>query len=202
MKRSDDEDRRLISQCAAGDKQGSEAFVRKFSSLVYWAVQNLLVLRHVRFTSDDLEDLHNTVFLKLFENQCKRLRQYKGDKGCSLATWIRTIAVRLTLNHLRKKGLDSMEGRDQLVPLEDVPHLTEERADPWKFLEASEQEHLLRDGIRSLPPRDRLFLKLHFDKGLSIPQVAETMSVSVQNAYTIKHRAIQKLKAYVASLTK
>ncbi|QTA84786.1 RNA polymerase sigma factor [Desulfonema magnum] len=202
MKPSQTEDKELLSRCLAGDRDASEIFVQQYSSLVYWAVQNILVLKHIRFTEDDLHDLHNSVFLQLFEKQCKKLRQYRGDKGCTLATWIRTLTVRITLNYLRKKGVDSIEGRSVLIPLEELSDLREEKAGPWELLEKSEQHRMLRHGMQNLPPRERLFLKLHFDKGLSIPEAAETMEISVQNAYTIKHRAIQKLKSYVASVTK
>ncbi len=83
MKPSQTEDKELLSLCLAGDREASEIFVQRFSSLVYWAVQNILVIKHIRFTEDDLHDLHNNVFLQLFEKQYKKLRQYRGDKGCS-----------------------------------------------------------------------------------------------------------------------
>lgn len=199
---SDKEDRRLLSQCLSGDRDASEEFVRRFSGLVFWSVRNTLTLKHIRFYNDDIEELHNTVFLKLFENRCKKLRQYKGDKGCSVATWIRTVTVRVILNHIRKKGFDSMEGRERLVPLEDLSDLkTDSDEDALELLEKSEQTLMVQDGIETLPPKERLFLKLHFEQGLPIPKVAKMMNITPQNAYTIKHRAILKLKAYVASVT-
>jgi RNA polymerase sigma factor (sigma-70 family) len=52
--------------------------------------------------------------------------------------------------------------------------------------------------MKNLSPRDRLFMKLHFDQGLSAAEVAAAMQVSVENVYTIKNRAIQRLKTQVA----
>jgi DNA-directed RNA polymerase specialized sigma24 family protein len=43
-------------------------------------------------------------------------------------------------------------------------------------------------------------MKLHVDHALSIAEIAETMQLSISNAYTVKHRAIQRLKSHVASL--
>lgn len=40
-------------------------------------------------------------------------------------------------------------------------------------------------------------MKLYIDSGYSIKEIAETMKVSVDNVYTIKHRAIKKLKTYL-----
>jgi RNA polymerase sigma-70 factor (ECF subfamily) len=193
------EDRDLLSRCFSGDGEAAENLVRRFSNLVYKAVQHTLIVKHVRFNKQDLEDFHNTVFLRLFANDCKKLKQYRGENGCSLATWIRLITVRTVLDHLRKKGVDSITRRDTHITLDEVYGLKGDEYDGLALLEKAEQEQLLREGMRNLPPRDRLFMKLHFDQGLSVAEVAAAMQVSVENVYTIKHRAIQRLKTQVAS---
>ena len=195
------EDRDLLSRCFAGDGEAAENLVRRFSNLVYQAVQHTFIVKHVRFNKQDLEDFHNTVFLRLFEHGCKKLKQYRGKNGCSLATWIRLITVRTVLDHLRKKGVDSIARRDTQIPLDEVYGLKGDECDGLDLLERAEKEQLLREGMQNLPPRDRLFMKLHFDQGLSVAEVAAAMQVSVENVYTIKHRAIQRLKAQVASAT-
>jgi len=192
------EDRRLLSKCFSGDRKASETLVRRFSDLVYRSVQHTLIAKHVPFNRHDLEDLHNAVFLGLFEKKCKKLRQYQGRNGCSLASWIRMIAVRTALDHLRKKGVDSLVWQKKRIPLEELPELKAEEVEIWANMEKAEQERLLQIGMQRLPPRDRLFIKLHFDQELSIAEIAETMQLSMANAYTIKHRAIHKLKSYVA----
>ena len=188
-------DRRWLKKCIAGDKKAGEKFVREFSDLVYRSVRHTLWVKNVYFNQDDLEDLHNTVFLKLFENQGKKLGQFKGKNGCGLATWIRIITVRIVLNHIRKKGLDSITGQQKRIPLEDIPELSLADSGPLAEIEKAEKQQSIKDGIRDLPPRDRLFLLLHYENGYSLKRVAETMKLSLNNAYIIKHRAIQKLKS-------
>jgi len=199
MKHSPEENRQLLSRCFAGDRKAYEIFVRRFSDPVYRAVQYAFKVKFVSYGTSDLEDLHNTVFLGLFEDRCKKLRQYQGKNGCSLATWIRIVTVRTVLNHLRKKGMDSMGWQTKRIPLEDLPELKADGTEPWALMEKAEQERLLRDGIRNLPPRDRLFMKLHYNQGLPVEEVARAMELTMQNAYTVKHRAIQRLKSYVAT---
>jgi RNA polymerase sigma factor (sigma-70 family) len=188
-------DRRWLKKCIAGDKNACERFVKEYSDLVYRSVRYTLWVKNLYFNQDDLEDLHNTVFLKLFENHRKKLSQFKGKNGCGLGTWIRIIAVRIVLNHIRKRGLDSITGQEKRIPLEDIPELS--LAEPVTLAESekAEKQQSIKDGIRKLPPRDRLFLMLHFENGYSIKEVAQTMKLSLNNAYTIKHRAIQKLKS-------
>ncbi|MBN1842464.1 MAG: sigma-70 family RNA polymerase sigma factor [Deltaproteobacteria bacterium] len=199
MNYSSAEDHRLLFKCLSGDRTASETLVRRFSELVYGSVQYTLMAKDVSFNRQDLEDLHNTVFLRLFEQGCKKLRQYQGKNGCSLASWIRVIAVRTVLDHLRKNGVDAMVWQKKRIPLEELPEL---KADDIEFkaqYEKAEQGRLLRVGVQRLPPRDRLFMKLHFDHGLSAAEVAEAMQLSIGNVYTIKHRVIQRLKSHVAS---
>ena len=199
MNRSFEEDRRLLSRCLSGHRKASEILVRRFSGLVYRSVQFTLTAKQVSFNRQDLEDLHNTIFLRLFEQGCKKLRQYQGRNGLSLASWIRMIAVRTVLDDLRKRGIDTMVWQKERIPLEKLPELRADGVECGADMEKAEREHLLHVGMQRLPPRERLFMKLHFDQGLSLAEVAEAMQLSIGNAYTIKHRAVQRLKSHVTS---
>ena len=200
MNRSIEEDRQLLIKCLSGDRNASEALVRRFSDLVYRFVQYTLMAKHVSYNRHDLEDLHNTVFLRLFERDCRKLRQYRGKNGCSLTSWIRMIAVRTVLDHLRKKGVDAMVWQKKCVPLDKIQELKADGVEIETQFDKAEQMRLMQIVTEKLPPRDKLFIKLYFDQGLSVTEVAEIMNLSAGNAYTIKHRAIQKLKAQVASM--
>jgi RNA polymerase sigma factor (sigma-70 family) len=199
MNRFYKEDLELLARCLAGNKKASENLVRRFSNLVYESVQYTLMVKHVSFNRHDLEDLHNTVFLKLFEQDRRKLRQYQGKRGCSVATWIKTIAVRTVLDHLRKKGVDAITFQKDRVPLEKLPELKADWAEFGTEPEKVKQNYLVQAGMKRLSPRERLFMKLHFDQALSMAEVAEIMQLSIGNIYTIKYRAIQKIKSHVTS---
>jgi RNA polymerase sigma factor (sigma-70 family) len=199
MSRSCEEDRELVSQCLAGHRKAAEMLVRRFSDLVYRSVQYALIARHLPFSRHDLEDLHSTIFLRLFEHGCRKLRQYEGRNGCSLASWVRMIAVRTVLDHLRERGVDALSRQERKVPLERLPELAGDLGEREAAVERGERERMVQMGVEKLPPRDRLFLRLHFEQGLLIAEVAEAMGLSVDHAYTIKHRAIKRLKSIVAS---
>ena len=81
--------------------------------------------------------------------------------------------------------------------LDELPELKGAEDGPWARMKKTEQNRLIKAGIKELPPRDRLFIVLHFEKGMTINEVAKTMQLSVDNAYTVKHRAIQRLKLLV-----
>ncbi|MDY6974451.1 MAG: sigma-70 family RNA polymerase sigma factor [Thermodesulfobacteriota bacterium] len=196
---SQKENQRLLSGCISGDRKASEAFVRRFSPLVYKYVQHTLIVSQVPFNEEDIADLHNTVFLQLFDRKCKKLRQYKGKNGCNIASWIRLVTARSVLNHIRQKGSDVLTFRKNRIPIEVVSDLKSDDTEPGSCMEEDEQERLIRSGIRNLAARDRLFVRLHFENGLSLQEVADIMHLSVQHIHVIKHRAIQRLKSLVIS---
>lgn len=195
MTQSSDEDLLLLKKCLSGDTKASETFVRTFSNFIYQTVQHTLLSRQVSFNHQDLEDLHNTVFLQLFEQNCKKLRQFQGKNGCSLGSWIRVITARIVLNHLRKKGPGNLGWQKKTISLEEVLEIENEDKGSWARIAEKERRYQVREGIRSLSPRDSLFMKLYYEKGLSIKEVADTLKISIENAHTVKHRAVDKLKS-------
>ena len=191
--------RELLSKCFSGDRKSLENFIRRFSSLVYKSVQYTLIAKQVPFSKQDLEDLHHTVFLKLFERGFAKLSQYKGKNGCSLDSWIRIITVRAVLDQLRNKGYDAMAWQNRRIPLDQLPELRFDEFEIEGRLERTELNRLLQVCIDRLSPRDRLLIKLHFFQGFPLSEVAEIMQLSADNTYTLKHRAVQRLKSRVAS---
>jgi RNA polymerase sigma-70 factor (ECF subfamily) len=191
-------DQEILKQCIADNKKAREEFVKRFSDPVYKWIQYTLKARNISFGQQDLEDLHNTVFMKLFERRCKKLRQYKGKNGCSVFSWIRLITVRIVIDHLRALRRDVLARRETIYVLENIPDLMRSELEPLALMEMSEQIDLLKQGLRSLMPRDRLFLKMHCLHGFSIQKVADILGISENNAYSVKHRAIRRLKTQIA----
>ncbi len=192
-------DLKLVKKCVSGDRGAAEIFVREYSDIIYRSIQHTLIVKHIKFTMSDLEDIHNTVFLQLFEKKRRKLKQYQGKNGCSLKTWLRVVTVRIVLNHIRKKGFDSISRHKKQVDLEALTELKTDEITPLAMMEKSEQSEFLKQKIEMLSARDQVFLKLHFIQELSIFETSEIMGISAQNAYTLKHRAIKKLQDYVGS---
>jgi len=197
MKRSFEEDKCLLARCIAGDNEARDALVVTFSNLVYEVVLHTFRSKGLSFERDDVEDLHNTIFLKIFEKDCRKLRQYQGKNGCSLATWIRLIAAGIALDHVRKRGIDSIVGQKAKVPLDEVFGLEAPQKDALKLLEEAEQRRLLDEAVEHLPPQHRLFIKLHLERGQPMPRVATALQLSMNNTYALKHRVTVKLREYM-----
>ncbi len=197
MKNSVHEDRHLLSRCLDGDREASELFVRRFSGLIYHSVRHTLAAKDIPFSSEDLEDLHNTIFLHLFENRGRKLSQYQGKNGASLASWLRVVSVRTVLNHIRASAAHGAPWQNRQISFENLSDQGKAALGPLASMEKKERRRLLQGAIQLLSPRDRLFMRLFFEEGLSIEEVAESLGISLENAYTVKHRAVQRLRSHL-----
>lgn len=97
------------------------------------------------------------------------------------------------IDHLRRRS-DVLSSATQIDAIEDFTALVEQRTEQWQLLDRAEKMRLIEMGMKSLLPRDQLFIRLHCLKGLSLKEVAEILKVSENNAYSIKHRALKRLK--------
>ncbi|MFC1839603.1 RNA polymerase sigma factor [Thermodesulfobacteriota bacterium] len=190
-------DRELIAGCVKHDRVALEELIKKFSDPVYRSIQYTCKVRNVRHSIQDVEDLHNSVFVNLFEKKCKRLSQFKGKNGCSLHTWIRIITVRMVIDYFRKQGRDAINHRYENPEMEILDNIREENPGVLEEIDRKEKADFIRKGMAKLKPRDNLFLKLHCQDGLNIREVSELMNITEENAYSIKHRAIKRLKEVI-----
>ncbi len=84
------EDRQLVARCLSGDALAERALYDAHVERVYRLAFRLTG------DSDLAEDCTQETFIRAFE----RLEQFRGDS--SLATWLHTIAMSVTLNGMRK----------------------------------------------------------------------------------------------------
>jgi len=196
MKNSIEEDRHLINQCLDGDTDALEEFISQYSPLVYRYVQQTFVANNTSFEEDDIMEHHNSVFVHLLENQCRKLTQFKGINGCSLASWIRLLTCRVVMNKLREDTVDAA-WFGYCVPLEEAADVIFEELGALETMETEERKLFVRNCFQKLNARDRLFLKLHVEQDLPIPKVAVIMQIPVANAHTLRYRSFERLKRQI-----
>ena len=180
-----EKERALLTGCLNQEKTAWDAFVLQYSALVYHTIRKTFSLYHTEPRTDLVEDLYQDVFLTVLKDDFKKLRQFRGDRGCSLASWIRVIAARLTIDFLRKQEPAKVEVADT-VPFEGP--------DPHASVIRREEEELLLQTLQSLSPRDRIFIDLCFRQGLPPEDLAAILKVSINAVYTQKSRILDKLR--------
>ena len=190
-------EKQLLAGCLSGDPSGQEAFIRHYSRLVFSAIQRVVQTKSATLSRLDIEDLHSSVFVNLLERRCRKLRQYKGKNGCSVASWVRMITVRTVLDHLRRRK-DALAVPQRMVSLDDLDDLVSNAPSPVVHLTAREQMQIIETGLQALSHRDQLMIRMHFFEGRTLSQVARVLNLSASNVHSVKHRALKRLKDVIA----
>jgi RNA polymerase sigma factor (sigma-70 family) len=180
-----EKEKTLLAGCLRSDKAAWDSFVLQYSNLVYHTIKKTLVRHQAEPRADVVEDLYQEFFVSLIRNECKKLRQFKGAHGCSLASWLRLLTARLTTDFLRKQGPTSGEVAGAMSP-----H-SPDAAEP---LLNEQQESLLNQAIQTLSPRDRILIDLYYRQALASEEVAALLKTSVNAVYTQKSRVLEKIR--------
>ena len=183
----------LLARCLDGDKQAWESFVLKYSRLVRHSLFHTLRHKNPPIESDTIDDLHQDVFSCLVEDNFKKIRQFKGKNGCSLASWIRVIAVRKALDYLRKERATVSTRNDPNALENPIGDPYEKRSSEDEFLRAEEIE-IMGDVIRRLHPRHRFFIELYYRQGSPIEEISEIMKLDPNAVYQLQHRVKERIR--------
>ncbi|MBU6280640.1 sigma-70 family RNA polymerase sigma factor [bacterium] len=190
----------LLQGCIRGDAGARRRLVDEYSGIVSYGVSVIFQQFGRPSRKEEIEDMSQEVFLALFDQDARKLRQYQGRNGCSLASWIRVVANRLTIDRLRKEG--------RTISLDDpgnaeATKIRETRPDgtpgPEPQVEEAMRAARVREMIEDLPSKDRLFVQLFYFQGLPIEEVAQNLSITTNAAYVRKMRLHEKLRRIAAS---
>lgn len=175
----------LLRRCIEGDQPTWNIFVERYSKLIYHTIYKTLRVNNKPTSPDDVNDLFQEIFASFCAHNCKKLRMFDPQKGASLASWIRIIALRMTIDHLRKSK--------ELISLENMPTELSQEGTQSEMMERESQSYL-RDLLEELPAKDKLLIELSYMRELPPEEVAQILHISVGAFYTRKNRIIEKLK--------
>jgi len=175
-----------------------DRLVQQYWRLVFNTIKKTFTIKDVEHTIEDIEDLRIEVFMKLFDNNKKRLWKYDERRGSSLACWIMLITTRIVLNHIRseiKEGnkeslTDDIQAEIEISGIEEYI--------PKPLLK--DRIALLHEAIKMLSSRDRLIIKLLYYDELSPEDVAGVIDISLNALYAAKHNAIKRLARTVTKM--
>ncbi len=133
---------------------------------------------------DELEDVCQEVFLKVYQN----LGKYRNE--CKLSTWIATIAYNTSINYLRKfKKMDEVNPDDSAAMrnLTDFHSTNYERTDLHRYI---------REQIELLPVQYRTVLTLYHLEEFSYQEIEQItgMPEGTVKSYLFRAKALLKEK--------
>jgi RNA polymerase sigma factor (sigma-70 family) len=201
----------LARLLTAGEPAAREAawadFLATHSRLI------LHVARSLRGDHDAAMDRYAKVLEQLRDDDFHRLRAYAADGRSEFSTWLVVVAQRICLDHWRSRygRLRATEGdaaareeewaaRRRLVDLiaADVAlsSLGDHKASgPEDTLRVADLYQALESALALLDPRDRLLVKLRFEDGLPMPEVARSLGFPTRfHAYRRLSRVLDDLR--------
>ena len=182
----EDDERRLIEGCLAGDEDAAAKLVDAHARMVG------TVIWRATGDHDVVEDLAQDTFLRVF----RALGSF--DRRAKLSTWIYTIAHRVAIDHLRKAGRWQSEEFEvsadeaSVSAIEELP--ASPLANPDAVLERDESIRLVHDALLQLPDKYRLPLVYAAIDGLDYPTIAGMLGVTVGAVKTLVFRGKRMLK--------
>ncbi len=187
-------EKELLNTCIQGSKEAWDAFVEKYTKLIYHSINKTFRTYSADFLYHDKDDIHNSVFLSLIENDYRKLRQYEGKNGCTVSSWLALVTNRFTINHIKKaKRSKHIEG-DPPGNVDVRERVSNPQPQPGDELSVKESLEILKELVNNLKVDDKLFIKLYYEKELPPEEIAEILKCEVSTIYSRKNRIKEKLQ--------
>lgn len=179
----------LLDRARKGDRAALEALLAHHQAQIY-----RFGLKMCRDPEDAQDILQDTLFA-----MARGVKDFRG--ASSISTWLYTIARRFCLKKRRRRKFAPAEERslDSEVNLESA-RLADSAKLPDEVLAEREVDVALDRAIAALEPMYREVLLLRDVEGLTAPEVAEVLGVSVQAVKSRLHRARLSVRSRIAPL--
>ena len=179
----------LLARARAGDREALEALLAQHQPQIY-----RFGLKMCRDPEDAKDVLQDTLFA-----MARGVHDFRG--ASSVSTWLYTIARRFCIKKRRRSKFAPARERslDSDAGLE-ASQLADPAKAPDEALAGQQVEMALEQAIGALEPIYREVLLLRDVEGLTAPEVAEVLGVSVQAVKSRLHRARLSVRARVAPL--
>jgi len=189
------DDHLLIASVLRGDPAAAEAFVERYGSFVY------AVLRAASLSPDEIEDLFQQVFVHLWEQDHRRLRQWQARGAGRFSSYLGVLTARLACDHRRERAVRARtsmpdhneEGKEMIggMPFP-APDLIE-------GMHRRQQLEAVRRALKRLNDRDALLITLRLVEGNSYRQISNAMGITVNHVGVALARAEVRLRRELLS---
>lgn len=190
------EEQALLGRMALRDPESWSRFLELYGDLIYSQVNRIFRRRDVHSPSDEAADIVQGLFESLMADEGRKLRSFEGRGGCSLGSWLRTVATNYTLSRIRQsKPCESLEESDnrlvqkamenQQGPFVDSPRETAEKQESMERLGAA---------LGDLSDRERLIFQLYYGDEYTRREVSVIVDTTPNNVDQYLYQIRRKLK--------
>ncbi|PKL37115.1 hypothetical protein CVV38_04510 [Candidatus Peregrinibacteria bacterium HGW-Peregrinibacteria-1] len=143
-----------------------------------------------RVKGEDVEDIVENLFLKVWEN----IGKYRSRKNSSFVSWVFRIAHNLVVDYYRKSERDMVEVLSDFVVDQKREH------NPIKMTKHAFDEAKLKKAMGFLSDKYNEVITLKYFNGFSNVQIAEIMKCSEGNVRVLQFRALKELKVQLSEM--
>ena len=175
-------DEELMQRYASGDP---DAFQR-----LYEHHRGGLYRYFLRQSSPDVAD---ELFQDVWARVIQARKRYRPE--AAFKTWLYTLARNRLVDHWRREGRRPLESLDDDCP---VPAARDAGPGPQRLVDLRECIEQLLQLVTGLPAEQRQVFLLRHEAGMSLAQIAETMSTKAETAKSRLRYAMERLRAAIA----
>jgi RNA polymerase sigma-70 factor (ECF subfamily) len=179
----------LIQRCIREDDQARAYFYAEHIETIRRAARRqLLSLSNGASFLDDVDDIANDVFARLFADDCRVLRSIRTPEA--IGAWLVTVARRRALDYARKWEAQGAASFGCVAEAHEVYSVS--NADRQAL--ESERDHVLGRCLGALTDEERLLLRLFYEQGRKHVEIAEITGKNINTVSAKLRRARLKLR--------
>ena len=170
----------IVQEVLSGKKEAYASVVDRYKRPLF----NLAF--RMTSSAEDARDLSQETFVRAYS----RLHTYKPEK--SLFTWLYTICLNLTRNHLGKKR-EVLAEKEEVLARRNAGEADCHRS-PEELMTEREKMRGLTEALHALPVDLREAVVLRYMQELSFEEVSQVLGVSLSATKMRVYRGLEKLR--------
>ena len=173
----------LISRAKKGDMEAFESLIRKYQKSIYYLCYRMTMAHQ------SADEIAQEAFIKAYFS----IKKFK--EGMNFYTWVRKIAVNLSLNYLKKRKRETSFSNTN-IKKENIHTRTQEI--PQNCFQKKEMREKLEEAINSLPPDQKAVFLLKVQENQSYDEISRILNIPKGTVMSRLNRARNKLKIIMA----
>jgi RNA polymerase sigma factor (sigma-70 family) len=187
-------EREIMEGCFRGDSFFINAFYKKYKNLIYCAIHRWMRKNGER-SPDEVQDLFNSIFIKLMDNNFALLRGVHNINRPSPLIFI--IAYQYTGRFFATRRAH-LARTVPFNPMRDEP-ADLLSLDPGEIELLGERPRILEEAIATLNERQQYILRLRYGRGLRYQEIAEETGLYVNNVGAIIRAAKLRIREFIVN---
>lgn len=185
----------LIKRCIKKDPLAWNEFVKRYSGLVYWAIENRLKKWDYLYQPEDIEEIHQNIFFSLWnKNKLEQLKELK-----KLSSWLIIVSGNEAVDYFRHQRTQTPPNAisifEKIIVKDKSIAIADLLSDDEKgHIRAHEVEDILESEINDLSAKEKIILRLNALYNKKYREIAEMLHMPVGSVSTALKKIRTRLK--------